>query len=864
MHDYNQNQGFPITVTFLTKSRTLYKEKINSKTSFNSLLGKFKNNSQYHSQAKLKNKYIINGKQIRNNQTLEEIIFQNMCDPNNSELYLELNDILYSGDTYINEYKKIIQPKENPFGLFIYSTQEGMLSLHNFEEKTINLFELEKIDEGSAYCNSNEDFYISGNSGKDNKNFWIINNNDFSIKKKNMPFGKKNHSMIYLTFNENEEWIFITGGNDKKSFYYDLNKNYFINWSDTLDTHQNPALIRIGEYLYILDTLNSKKNYWERTKIISPTRKWEKVIPKLDKKLLSNFPSEFAVSYDTNSHIVFIGGNNILNSNSTYVYDPISNEIYLSKIGTNDNEIFSDKIFYKINNKYNVAIPKNVTEKKEICLVNKDEQALIKLSIDIPNENRKTKIKTRINFDDKKFLDKKNDEGTITIKELDIKGKNNILKNNYMNQRIQPKYICQNCAMNNNSICQICHRSFKKDNYMDNNQKKRNNPTLRNPYIEKIHDTYYPTLEKRYERTYGNYKDNSKVRVEVIYDEYTPIKVNYELGKPYKYKYVKPNKIEESKNIKEKSENIKGEININNEHDANIKNDINVNFVKEDNKENKQQIEETNVQLNVPKEKEIINNSQKHQENVENENEGNVKEDEQQNEVHVENQMEEKKEEYKDQILDGHNYYKHYGQKRTDDIKQNEIFRDSLEVNEIKIENDLIKNNNQSIDNDNEILKPALKLDFGFQDDYEEKSDTDFDIIKGLKLNFDNDNKNNVNTNINIEKTNEIIDNQENIIINGEEENQNIEQNNEEEEIHYENHENDENDNPQEEGGEFNNEQGKEEINFEEDGEEMQYEEQEENVIENEEEQHDVIEIGQEDENDNEENYINEEHEEEH
>ena len=854
MHDYNQNQGFPITVTFLTKSRTLYKEKINSKTSFNSLLEKFKNNSQYHSQAKLKNKYIINGKQIRNNQTLEEIIFQNMCDPNNSELYLELNDILYSGDTYINEYKKIIQPKENPFGLFIYSSREGMLSLHNFEEKTINLFDLEKIDEGSAYCNSNEDFYISGSNGKDNKNFWIINKNDFNIKKKNMPFGKKNHSMIYLTFNENEEWIFITGGNDKKSFYYDLNKNYFINWSDTLDIHQNPALIRIGEYLYILDTLNSKKNYWGRTKIISPTRKWEKVIPKLDKKLLSNFPSEFAVSYDVNSQILLIGGNNILNSNTTYVYDPISNEIYLSKIGTNDNEIFSDKIFYKINNKYNVAIPKNVTEKKEICLVNKDEQALIKLSIDIPNENRKTKIKTRINFDDKKFLDKKNDEGTITIKELDIKGKNNILKNNYMNQRIQPKYICQNCAMNNNSICQICHRSFKKDNYMDNNQKKRNNPTLRNPYIEKIHDTYYPTLEKRYERTYGNYKDNSKVRVEVIYDEYTPIKVNYELGKPYKYKYVKPNKITESKNIKEKSENIKGEININNEQNANIKNDINVNFVKEDNKENKQQIEETNVQLNVPKEKEIINNIQEHQENVENANEGNVKEDEQQNEEHVENQMEEKKEEYKDQILDGHNYYKHYGQKRTDDIKQNEIFRDSLEVNEIKIENDLIKNNNQSIDNDDEILKPALKLDFGFQDDYEEKSDTDFDIIKGLKLNFDNDNKNNVNTNINIEKTNEIIDNQENIIINGEEENQNIEQNNEEEEIHYENHENDENDNPQEEGGEFNNEQGKEEINFEEDGEEMQYEEQEENVIENEEEQHDVIEIGQEDENDNEEN----------
>ena len=59
MYNPIQNQCFPITVTFLTKSRTLYSDKINSKSSFNSLLEKFKNNSQYQSQAKLKNKYVI-------------------------------------------------------------------------------------------------------------------------------------------------------------------------------------------------------------------------------------------------------------------------------------------------------------------------------------------------------------------------------------------------------------------------------------------------------------------------------------------------------------------------------------------------------------------------------------------------------------------------------------------------------------------------------------------------------------------------------------------------------------------------------------------------------------------------------------
>ena len=881
MYNPIQNQCFPITVTFLTKSRTLYSDKINSKSSFNSLLEKFKINSQYQSQAKLKNKYVINSKQIRGNQTLEEIILQNMCNPMNCELQLELNDILYSGDIHSSVYKKIIHPKENPFGLYVYSTIEKMLSLHNFEEKTINLFELDKINGASAYCNSNEDFYISGCNGKDDKNFWIINNNDFTIKKKNMPFGKQNHSMIYLTFNENEEWIFITGGNNKKSFYYDLNKNYFINWGDTLDTHQNPALIRIGEYLYILDTLNSKKNYWERTKIISPNKKWDKIIPKIDKQLLANFPSEFAVSYDNKGYILFIGGNNILNSNSTYVYDPINNEITLSKNGTNDNEIFADKFFYKINNKYNIAIPKNINEQKEICVVNKDEQSLIKINVDIPNDSKKTKIKSRINFDDKKLFDNKNDEGTLIIKELDNKGKgknNYIMNNNYLNQMIQAQYICESCDGNNKSICQICHKSLNKNNF--DNKAIKHNPTRQNPYIEKIHDDYYPTLEKKYRKINGNYKENGKVRVEVIYDDYTPMKINYELGKPYQYKYVKPKKIEESKNaigepggVAEESKNIKEEININiNKDNINIKNDTNDNFIQEENKENNQQIEENIIESNEinqqneennieTKENEINNINQEQQEKMEEyinkeENVENEKE-QKQCEEHVENKIEEKNEGNNEQVEEGHNYYKHYSQKQSDENQQNEVLRDSLEANEIKKEKEK--------DNDDEIIKPMFKLDFGFKDDYEDKNDDDLEIVRGLKLNFDNDNNINTPLNIIVEKSNEINNNQENIIIKGEEENQNIEQNNEEEEeVHYENHENDENENIQEEGGELNNEQGNEEINFEEDGEEMRYEEQEENVNENGEEQNDVIKIGQEgeNENENEEHYINEDHEE--
>ena len=333
-----------------------------------------------------------------------------------------------------------------------------------------------------------------------------------------------------------------------------------------------------------------------------------------------------------------------------------------------------------------------------------------------------------------------------------------------MNRIIQAQYICENCAGNNNSICQICHKSLQKNNF-DNKYQKTIKHTRQNPYIEKIHDDYYPTFEKKYGRTYGNYKENRKVRVEVIYDEYTPIKVNYELGKPYQYKYVKPKKIEEPKNITE-------EININNnESNINIKIDNNANIVQEDNKENNQQIEENIIESNEvnqqneennieTKENEINNINQEQQEKMEeyiNQEENVEIENE---EEHYEEHYEEKNEEYNEQVEEEHNYYKHYSQKQLDEAQQNEVLRDSLEVNEIKKEKEKEK------DNDDEIIKPIFKLDFGFKDDYEDKNDNDFNIVKGLKLNFDNENENKVNiinSNINIEKSNEINNNQENI-----------------------------------------------------------------------------------------------------
>ena len=793
MYSPNQGQGLPLSITFITKFRTLSKEKINSKVSLNTLLENFRNNSIYKNQLKPKSKYILNGKEIRKTQTLEEILIQNMSDPSSSELFIELEDILYSGDASSPIFNKIMQPKQNPFGLLIFCIKDISLKLKNFPEKTINLFELNKINEGSAYCNSNEDLYISGSNDKDNKDFWIINNKDFNIKKKKMPFSKQNHSMVYLNFKENEEWVFIIGGNNKKSFYYDLKKNYFINWGDTIELHSNPALIRIGEYLYIFDSLNSKKIFFERTKIINSTRKWEKITPSINKQLLSHFPSDFSVSYDMNGNVLFLGGDNILGSNNTYIYDSIKNEITLSQKGTNDNMIFSDKTCYKVNYKYNIAFPKDLTEKKEICFVDKEDQSLMKINVQIPNENKEIIIKTRINFNDKKYLYNKDDEGTLTIKEtgtksIGKKGGVNI-QGNYMNKYniAQPQFINNNYTNKQVLVCNVCKKNL--NNNFEHEEKTQKITHKKFPYSEKIYDQYYPTYENRFQNVkktnrgkYGKYQNN-KVKVEIIYDEYTPIKLDYELGKPYQFK----SKITKTSEKKEEVLITQEKVLLNNIPATNP------NLMKEVEDLNKQQIIEENQEKNevlvsnenqnieVQENKEIIekqNIDEQHHEmeeqqeklepyineedNAEQDNEENI-EEQQYEEEQDENPIMEKNEEYNEQDEEEHNY-KQYRTKDLEEKPQHEIMKDSLEVEEPAPEKEIIevkkeiKEIKEIKEEDNEPIKPILKLDFGIKEKYEGKED--FNIAKGLKINYDDDKvkaeKHKDNKGINIENVKEI------------------------------------------------------------------------------------------------------------
>ena len=172
------------------------------------------------------------------------------------------------------KFCKLVQPKINPFGLYIYYPEKGQLTFRNFQESIILSNNLDKLNEKATYCNSDKHIFIS-----QDKHFWLINNNSFSVIKKEMPLAKAEHSMIFIP----SIGTFIIGGGDKKTFYYDTKKNYFLNWAETNAVHKNPALIQIGDYLYIFGDIKKDGGCFERTKLTDKKKQWEKITPKFEK-----------------------------------------------------------------------------------------------------------------------------------------------------------------------------------------------------------------------------------------------------------------------------------------------------------------------------------------------------------------------------------------------------------------------------------------------------------------------------------------------------------------------------------------------------------------------------------------------------
>jgi hypothetical protein len=223
-------------------------------------------------------------------------------------------------------------------------------------------------------------------------------------------------------------------------------------------------------------------------------------------------------------------------------------------------------------------LPENIKETKEICIVDKEIQSLIKINFDIPTNSNKIKLNSNISFDEKNTINNKNDNGKL---EINIINKGRTYQNNLNNFK--------------NKSNQISDNKYKFINKVKDNMILK--PTKSNPRIIIIYDEYTPLSEKKYTNSINiipqkklynkkHKRVTSKEKVEIIYDEYTPIKVDYELIKPgveiKKYIYTKKEDRQNNKKVikeeiipkkEEKKEKISEKINENESENDNVEKD---------------------------------------------------------------------------------------------------------------------------------------------------------------------------------------------------------------------------------------------------------------------------------------------------
>ena len=391
------NKEIPILVIYYTKSRIIYQGEFGSFSNFGSLIDFF--NSKIASDSfKLKKKYILNDKEVKNDDQLINLIQDFALSTNiiSATFSIEIDELFNIGDEEIHPYRKILQPKLDNFGIYIFKPESGSLSLEEYPEKIINHFQLQKINISSSYCNSYDSLYIAGGiyNNEEIKDFWIINNQNFRILKKEMPFVKSNHSMIYIEYN-NKKFIFFSGGNNLLSFYYDIREKKFESWGDMNSLYNRPSLIQIEKYIYCFNFSLDKENklFFEKTNLDGNAHIWEKVYPNFEneeeKEKVMN--KKFCVSKCAGRKIILIGNNyKEVNEDNILLYDIDMNMIYVNKICSEQYINSIDKSFYKINKSHSIALPdfSGKNELFEIGVLNKIKYTFRKIKLNPCEQNQ--------------------------------------------------------------------------------------------------------------------------------------------------------------------------------------------------------------------------------------------------------------------------------------------------------------------------------------------------------------------------------------------------------------------------------------------------------------------------------------------
>ena len=268
--------------------------------------------------------------------------------------------------SYKNNYPEIIaKPLCEPFEICCFEKKNKIIKIINFDPNEIAKNEIDSFSHSSAFCNGNEHLFISG--GENNRKvilgyIWDVDLKNKKINKFQKEIEpKKNHSMIFIPDN----YVFIIGGNDKKTYYFDINTKEIFPYADLNIERYEPALILINDDLYCFDNIKKKDfNLTFEKSNLKKKPKWELITPNIDSSINEGkFRQKFfGVSKLDNDNIIFLGGdmdkdkissdNPIMN----YQYNFKDNIIKPSKINFTQINL-TEKTFLNFDNNHDFIFP---------------------------------------------------------------------------------------------------------------------------------------------------------------------------------------------------------------------------------------------------------------------------------------------------------------------------------------------------------------------------------------------------------------------------------------------------------------------------------------------------------------------------
>ena len=491
------------------KNKTIKEYSIDkNKVTFGDIIDYYYNDiKQKYNQYQLKSKYLFNKKELEKKDIILNLLMNENINIHNIKevkIIIYLDEIYKIFDEDLAKYNKLIIPikSKDSLELYVYYPEKGNIDIEEYPKNIFKELSLNKINNKTSFCNSHNYLFLSGGEVNNEiiNDFWIIDNIQFSVKHLSIPSPKLDHSMLNL----NDEYILIIGGNDTKTFLFNVEKNEFIFFENTNNIHLNPYIILFNNYIYCFS---------EQNQIIVAEKKFFS----LDNNLWENInlslidsENDFEISKDDTLLI-------ILDNNKYYEFSPGKNTI--KKIKLNDEENYelnissSDKNFYKLNKTYNACIPKNFNEEKKLYVINKKWRKMHKMNF----EEKRFVIKSQyednndiVNIENLMIIKCKFENEDEEIKLLKGKRKITIL-NNLLSEKNEMN-LENEIIVNELSL-------LKEENYGFEHKSSKNNINIKIP--ENI------AYEQLINRTSG-LEDNFHINVdnlgEGIENIFTPIK----------------------------------------------------------------------------------------------------------------------------------------------------------------------------------------------------------------------------------------------------------------------------------------------------------------------------------------------------